>query len=71
MRIPSGTLHASTHTVHAGLRRAPAASGTGSGTVDSTVPPSTPSAPMMCVPNVTEPERTAVPPELWKVTVTS
>jgi len=26
---------------------------------------------MMCVPNVTVPERTAVPPELWKARVTS
>ncbi len=61
---------ASTHTVHVGLLRAPGAIGTGSSTVDSTVAQSMPSAPMTCVPKVTDPERTAVPPELWKATVT-
>ncbi|MFF9406175.1 hypothetical protein ACF1B0_11675 [Streptomyces anandii] len=34
------------------------------------MPQSIPSAPMMCVPSVTVPERTTVPPELRKVTVT-
>ncbi|OPG07134.1 hypothetical protein B1R27_14535 [Streptomyces sp. GKU 895] len=69
--MPSGTRHASTHTVHVRSFRAPPSTGAGSPTSDSTVAQSTPSAPMMCVPNRTVPERTAVPPELWKTSVTS
>ncbi|ALO94749.1 hypothetical protein SHL15_3639 [Streptomyces hygroscopicus subsp. limoneus] len=68
--MPSGTRRASTHTVQVGLLCAPGATGTGSSTVAPTVPQSIPSAPMMCVPKVTDPERTAVPPESRKVTVT-
>ena len=61
---------ASTHTVQVRSSRFPAPIGAGSFRVDSTVAQSMPSAPMTCVPKVTVPERTAVPPELWKSRVT-
>ena len=70
MCMPSGTRHASTHTVQVPSFRAPAPIGAGSGSAYSTVAQSIPSAPMMCVPRVTVPERAAAPPELRKVTVT-
>ncbi|WP_158857649.1 hypothetical protein [Streptomyces sp. NRRL B-1347] len=45
--------------------------GAGNFTVDSTVPQSTPSAPMTCVPNSTVPDRTAAPPLFRRTSVTS
>lgn len=71
MCMPNGTRHASTHTVQVFVLPAPAPIGTGNCSAESIVAQSIPSAPMMCVPNVTVPERTAVPPELRKVRVTS
>ncbi len=71
MCIPSGTRHASTHTVQVPFLRVFAAMGVGSCSVVLIVAQSIPRDPMMCVPSVTVPERTAVPPELWKARVTS
>lgn len=69
-RMPSGTRQDSTQTVYVWVRAVPGAIGVGSGWLDSIVFQSMPSAPMMCVANVTVPEVAAVPPVLWKVTVT-
>lgn len=69
-RIPHGTRQASTHTVQVSSPRAPGLIGTGSGTLDSIVAQSIPSASTMCVPKVTVPERTGEPPVLWKASVT-
>lgn len=70
MCMPSGTRQSSTHTVQVFVLPAPAAIGAGRSRVESIVAQSMPSAPMMCVPRVTVPERTAVPPVLRKETVT-
>lgn len=68
--MPRGTRQSSTQIVQVALVRAPAATGAGTGRVDPIVAQSMPSRPMMCVPSVTVPERTAVPPELRNSTVT-
>lgn len=70
MCMPSGTRQASTHTVQVPLFFTPAAIGAGRGSAERIVAQSIPSDPMMCVPKVTVPERTVVPPVLLKETVT-
>ncbi len=69
MCMPRGTRQSSTQTVHVLLVREWGAIGVGRGSVDLIVDQSMPRRSMMCVPSVTVPERTAVPPELTKVTV--
>ena len=68
--MPSGTRQSSTQTVQVPALREPGATGTGRGSVEVIVDQSMPSRSMMWVPSVTVPERTAVPPELAKTTVT-